>query len=360
MRRIVERGATDARLTLLFVLVLLTAAAGCSLGDDEDDAAGTTATATDATETTPLPPSRVDVRLTLVASSSAREVYDRLAPMFSHTPAGEGVLVEVTYGNALDITQYVGFGLAADVVAPVSAGDLPGLIESEQVPRGWDADEFGGMVANSVVVFVVRRGNPKGIRSWKDLTRDDVRIVLADPEFSGIARWAALAAFASELERGGTRAEARRFLRQVLANVTLQGKSGRDSLTAFTRGNADVLLTSESEAIAAQRKGSRVEYVVPDETMLIESPISVTVGAPPEAKAFVEFLRSEPAQKVFAEEGHRPVLESALAGSDFPNPKSLARLRDLGSPRDVYIGFFGSSAALVPTLLLELGTPREQ
>lgn len=347
---------------MLVVLVLLAAASGCSLGDDDEDAAGTTAATdtTDTTDTTSLPPSRVDVRLTLVASTSAREVYDRLAPMFSHTPEGEGVLVEATYGNALDITQYVGFGLAADVVAPVSAGDLPGLIESEQVPRRWDADEFGGMVANSVVVFVVRRGNPKGIRSWQDLTRDGVRILLADPEFSGIARWAALAAYASELERGGTRAEARRFLRQVLANVTLQGKSGRESLTAFTRGNADVLLTSESEAITAQRKGSGVEYVVPDETILIESPITVTVGAPREAKAFVEFLRSEQAQKVFAEEGYRPVLESAGAGSDFPNPKSLARLRDLGSARDVYIDFFGASAALVPTLLLELGTPREQ
>ncbi len=300
------------------------------------------------------------MRLTLVASSSAREVYERLTPMFSTTSEGEGVLVEGTYGNALEIAQYVGFGLAADVVAPVSAGDLPGLVESEQVPRRWNDDEFGGMVANSVVVFVVRRGNPKGIRSWEDLTRDGVRIVLADPEFSGIARWALLAAYTSELERGGTRAEARRFLRRVLANVTLQGKSGRESLTAFTRGSADVLLTAESEAITARRKGSRIEYVVPDETILIESPISITVGAPPEAKAFVDFVRSEPAQKVFAEEGYRPVLESARAGSEFPAPRSLARLSDLGSARDVYIEFFGSSAALVPTLFLELGTAREE
>ncbi|MDQ3993101.1 MAG: extracellular solute-binding protein [Actinomycetota bacterium] len=348
MARIRTRRRRGTATLLLLAALLLVAAAGCT-GDDDEDAAGTTA----ATDPTP-PPIDAEVRLTLVATSSPREPYERLAPMFSRTRQGAGVLVEGSYGNTLEQTQVVAFGLPADVFAPGSEADLLGPIESEVIPRDWNDDEFGGMVTNSVVVFVVRAGNPKGIRSWSDLIRPGIRIVMANPATSGVARWAAVAAYGAQLEQGRTPAQARQYLEQLLTKTSLEGASARESFTAFARGNADVLLTSEAEAITAQRKGSTLEHVVPDETILIESPISVTTNAPPEAQVFVDFLRSAPAQRVFAEEGHRPVLESARALANFPEPSGLFTIKELGSWRDVHVEFFATSG-VVSTILRELG-----
>src|SRR5918999_227089 len=352
MARIFERRGLRPG-ALLLVIVLLLLAAACS-GDDEEDGAGTTET----TDTTPVPPTNPDVRLTLIATSSPCEAYERLAAMFSQTPEGAGVLVEQTYGNTFEQTQQVAFGLPADVFAPGSEADLLGLIEAEQIPRDWADNEFGGMITNSVAAFVVRNDNPKGIRGWADLTKPGVRIVMADPNFSGVARWASLAAYGAQLELGRTPAQARRFLEQLFANVTIEGTSARESFNAFSRGNADVLLTSEAEALVAQKKGSALDLVVPDETILIESPISVTTSAPPEAKAFVDYLRTEGSQRIFGEEGHRPVLESARAAFDFAEPSRLFTIEDLGGWRNAYLDFFTSQGTVI-SILRNLGKLNE-
>jgi sulfate transport system substrate-binding protein len=351
MARIFDRRGLRTGALLLLALLLL--AAACS-GDDDDDAAGTTAS----NDTTPVPPRDPDVRLTLIATSSPREAYERLAAMFSQTPEGEGVLVEQTYGNSFEQTQQVAFGLPADVFAPGSEADLLGLIEAEQIPRDWADNPFGGMITNSVAAFVVRNHNPERIRGWSDLIRPGVRIVMADPSFSSVARWASLAAYGAQLERGRTPAQAQSFLEQLFANVTIEGNSARESFTAFSRGNADVLLTSEAEALVAQKKGSPLDLVVPDETILIESPISVTTSAPPEAKAFVDYLRTEGSQRIFGEEGHRPVLESALAAFDFAEPSTLFTIEDLGGWRDVYLDFFTPTGTVI-SILRNLGKLNE-
>src|SRR5688500_16318551 len=125
MARIFEtRGLRPGALLLVVVLLLL--AAACS--GDEEDGSGTT----ESTETTPVPPADPDVRLALLATSSPREAYERLAAMFSQTPEGRGVVVEQTYGNTFEQTQQVAFGLPADIFAPGSEADLLGLIEAEQ------------------------------------------------------------------------------------------------------------------------------------------------------------------------------------------------------------------------------------
>jgi sulfate/thiosulfate transport system substrate-binding protein len=348
MRRIFERRGLQAGALVLLAALLLLAAA-CS-GDDGEDGAGTTET----TDTTPVPPTNPDVRLTLIATTSPREAYERLASVFSQTPEGEGVLIEQSYGNSFEQTQQVAFGLPADVFAPGSEADLLGLVEAEQIPRNWADNQFGGMVTNSVVAFVVRNDNPKGISGWADLVRPGTRIVMADPNFSSVARWASLAAYGSQLEQGKTPAQARQYLERLFANVSIEGKSARESFTAFARGNADVLLTSEAEALVAQRKGSALDYVVPDETILIESPISVTTSAPPEAKAFVDFLYTEGSQRIFGEEGHRPVLESARAAFDFPDPPGLFTVEALGGWRNAHLEFF-TSGGTVMSILRNLG-----
>jgi ABC-type sulfate transport system substrate-binding protein len=348
MRRISARGLRA--LGLLLAAAVLVLAAACS-GDDEDsEGSGRT----DAADTTAVPPADPDVRLTLIATTSPQEPFERLAALFSQTPEGDGVLVEQSYGNAFQQTQQLGFGLPADLFAPGSEADLLGLVEAGQIRRDWDDDEFGGMITNSVVAFVVRSGNPKRIRGWADLARDGVRVVMGDPNFSSVARWASLAAYGAQLEQGRTPAQARRYLEQLFANVTVEGTSARETFTAFSRGSADVLLTSEAEALTAQKKGSALDHVVPDETILIESPIALTTSAQPEARAFLDYLRTEGSQRIFGEEGHRPVLESARAAFDFPDPPGLFTIERFGGWRNAHLDFF-TTFGTVMSILRNLG-----
>ena len=329
----------------------LALAAGCSGSDDEGSRA-TTGTTQQQGTTAPAP----QERLTLLAASSGREPYERLAQMFSATPEGAGVLIEQSYANSYDQARAVAYGLPADIVAPSVAADLLPMVEAELIPRRWNAGAERGMVTNSVVVLMVRRDNPHGIRGWQDLVRPRLRLLTADPSTSGVARWALLAAYGAQLERGRTPAQARQHLLELVRNLSFEGKSIRDALAGFAGGEGDVLITSEAEALAARRKGSPLEYVVPDETILIENPVSVTRSAPPSARAFVDFLRSEAAQRVFAEEGHRPVLESARAGFEFPTPSRLFTVEKLGGWNDAQLEFFDPTIGLIAQLQREAVT----
>ena len=164
------------------------------------------------------------------------------------------------------------------------------LVEAGIVAQDWNAGEHKGMVTDSVVVFIVREGNPKGIKTWDDLTKDGVEVVTPNPFTSGGARWNVMAGYGAQLEQGKTPEQAREYLRALFGNVVVQDKSARESLTTFAAGKGDVLLGYENEAIFAQRQGQPIEYVVPDETILIENPVAVTEDASEAAAGFVEFL----------------------------------------------------------------------
>ena len=134
------------------------------------------------------------------------------------------------------------------------------------------------------------RGTRRGSRRWDDLTKEGVEVVTPNPFTSGGARWNVMAGYGAQLEQGESPDEAREYLRTLFANVVVQDKSARESLTTFAAGKGDVLLAYENEAIFAQRQGQPFEYVVPDQTILIENPVAATKDASAAGKGFVEFL----------------------------------------------------------------------
>ncbi|MER3409326.1 MAG: sulfate ABC transporter substrate-binding protein [Thermoleophilia bacterium] len=275
-----------------------------------------------------------DVQLRLVAYSTPREAYAKLIPMFQRTPAGRGVTFTESYGASGEQTRAVIAGLPADIVALSLEPDIQELVKAGLVDPGWNRDRYRGMVTNSVVVFVVRDGNPKKIKTWNDLLRPGVQVVTPNPFTSGGARWNVMAAYGAWRKQGKTDREAQNNLLKLFRNVVAQDKSARDALNTFLSGRGDVLLTYENEALLARAKGLNVPFVIPRDTILIENPIAVLKTSPNKdtATAFVRFLRTPPAQRVFAEYGYRPVVKSVLEEfrAKFPERPGLFTIDQLG------------------------------
>jgi sulfate/thiosulfate transport system substrate-binding protein len=297
-----------------------------------------------------------DETLTLVAYSTPREVYEQLTKDFAATDAGAGVGFEESYASSGEQSRAVAAGLQADVVALSLEPDVTRLVDQGLVAQDWKDDEFGGMVTESVVVFAVRPGNPKGIRTWADLAKDGVEVITPNPFTSGGARWNVMAGYGAQLEQGRSEAEAIDFLRGLFGNVTVQDKSARESLQTFVGGKGDVLIAYENEAILAREKGEEIEYVVPDETILIENPIAVVGnGHEKRAQAFVDFVRGAEAQRAFGEAGYRPVRDEVLAELDYPTPPSLFTIADLGGWADVQSRFFDVESGIMAEIQRDLG-----
>ena len=141
--------------------------------------------------------------------------------------------------------------------------------------------------------------------------------------------------------------------------MAVQDKSARESLTTFASGKGDVLLGYENEAIFAQRQGQPLEYVVPDQTILIENPAAITEDANGAAKGFLDFLVTDEAQKVFGDEGYRPVVKSVLDTFDFPTPPGLFTIADVGGWDAVQKEFFDREDGFMADVQRELGQPTE-
>ena len=151
------------------------------------------------------------------------------------------------------------------------------------------------MVSDSVVVFAVRKGNPEGIRTWDDLTREGIEVITPNPFTSGGAQWNVMAAYGAQRALGKSERERVEYLRSLFRNVSVQDKSAREALQTFVGGKGDVLLAYENEAILAQSKGEELDYVVPDETILIENPIAVVgEGGHADAGAALRRVHAEP------------------------------------------------------------------
>ena len=206
---------------------------------------------------------------------------DAAQALFAETPAGANVSWETSYGASGDQSRAVAGGLHADYVHFSLEPDVTRLVDAGLVAPDWNAGPNHGIVTDSVVVLVVREGNPKGITGWADLARDDVSIVTPNPGSSGSARWNILAAYGSVIAAGGTEQEATDYLAKVIGNVDTFPGSGRDATTAFLGGVGDVLISYENEAILARQQGESFDYIVPDTTLLIENPGAVTIGRRP-------------------------------------------------------------------------------
>jgi sulfate/thiosulfate transport system substrate-binding protein len=284
-------------------------------------------------------------RLSLVAYSTPQVVYDEVIPQFTKTDAGRGVTFRESFGASGDQSRAVESGLAADVVTFSLEPDMTRLVKAGLVDETWAQNATKGLVSRSVVSFIVRKGNPKNIRTWDDLLKPGVKVLTPNPFTSGAAKWNLLAGYGAKSGGGENPDAGLAYLRDLITeHVAVQDKSGREALQNFASGTGDVLLSYENEAITAQRKGQKVDYVVPDQTILIENPIAVVKSSKnaAQAKAFVDYALSAPAQQRFAEWGYRPVDDAVLQrnASRFPTPKGLFTIRDLGGWSKVNDEFF--------------------
>jgi len=202
--------------------------------------------------------------LSLVAYTTPREAYAKRIPMFQTTPQGDGVNFKQSYGASGGQARAVKAGLRADIVALSLAPDVDTLVPDLVDPK-WKKQSYKGMVTNSVVVFVVRKGNPKGIKTWDDLVKPDVEVITPNPFTSGGARWNLMAAYGAQLELGKTEDQALDYLHQLLSNTPVQDKSAREALQTFVGGKGDVMIAYENGAITVQQKGEDVDYVIPDQ-----------------------------------------------------------------------------------------------
>jgi sulfate transport system substrate-binding protein len=323
------------RRALAAVLSLLAACAAASCGGAADGPAAAAGNVGDGR-----------LKLTLVAYSTPQVVYDEVLPRFAATPQGEGVGIAESFGASGDQSRAVADGLRADVVSFSLQPDMDRLVQKGLVARDWAATPSHGLVSESVVVLVVRRGNPARIRGWGDLLRPGVDVITPSTATSGSAKWNLLAAYGAASDAGRDPAAGRRYLAELLGrHVRVQPKSAREALLSFLAGTGDVLLSYENEAVTAQRKGEAVDYVVPDATILIENPIAVTRDSahPAQAGALVRYLLSRPAQERFAAWGYRPVDPAVAAASArrFPRPPRLFTVRDLGGWRTADPALFG-------------------
>jgi sulfate/thiosulfate-binding protein len=302
------------KLLLALVVVAAVAVAGCGGASDATGGSDTGAAANDGSGGT----------ISLVAYSTPQVVYDEIIPDFAATDAGKNVTIKTSFGASGEQSRAVEAGLAADVVTFSIEPDVTRLVKAGLVADDWNATPTKGLVTTSVVSFIVRESNPKNIKTWDDLLKPGVEVVTPNPFTSGAAKWNLLGAYA----HGGL-PYVEKLIRE---HVKVQPKSGREALQTFTGGKGDVLLSYEYEATTAQKKGEKVEYIIPDDTVKIDIDIAKTVSAPAVAQSFIDYVLSGPAQQRFADWGYRPVNEEVLAAnqSKFPTPAKLLTIDDLG------------------------------
>ena len=327
-------------LTVAAVLGLLAAALAATAG--ADSARGT------------------DTELNLVAYTTPREAYAKLIPMFQKTPQGADVDFKQSYGASGEQARAVRAGLNADIVALSLAPDVDSLVP-DLVDPTWKKQSFKGMVTNSVVVFVVRDGNPKKIKSWNDLLRSDVDVVTPNPFTSGGARWNIMAAYGAWRKAGKTDKQAQANLLKLFRNVVVQDASARASLNTFNSGKGDVLLAYENEAYFSRMQGLDLQFVIPKATILIENPIAVLKGSGAKEKAnqFLRFLRTPAAQQVFADYGYRPVVRKVEDRNrkKFPVRPGLFTIDQLGLGgwEKVQKRFFDPTNSIMARIQREIG-----
>ncbi len=306
-----------------------------------------------------------EVELSLVGFAVPKAANNAIQAKFAETPAGQGVTWVESYGASGDQSRAVAAGLEADYVHFSLEGDVTRLVEAGLVAEDWNAGPTGGIVSDSVVVFVVRPGNPKGIESWGDVVEPGVGIVTPNPGSSGSARWNILAGYGHVLANGGSEADADAFVTKLFENVVALPGSGRDATTAFLSGTGDVLLSYENEAILARQNGEDIDYIVPDTTLLIENPGAVLVDADPAAQDWLDFVLTPEAQAEFAKLGFRPVIDGVDVGTvegandpgdPFPTPTTLLTIAEqFGGWPEANAKYFDPETGLVTAIQTATG-----
>lgn len=255
----------------------------------------------------------------------AREFYkDYNAAFIAHykKTTGKDVKIDQSHAGSSAVARSVADGLDADVVTMNTTTDIEFLARSGVVAKDW-AKRFPNDASptTSTMVFLVRKGNPKGIKDWDDLVKPGVQVIVVNPKTGGNGRYVYLGAWGSVREKGGTDAQAAEFVGKFYKNVPVLGKGGRDATGIFLqRDIGDVLVTFESEVIPIEREfgAGKVTAVYPSVSVTAENPVAVverTVakkGTAVLAKAYLDYLYSEEGQEIAAKHALRPRSEAVL------------------------------------------------
>ena len=298
---------------------------------------------------------RVD--LTLVSYAVTKPAYREIIPQFVQEwkqKHNQTVRFYESYGASGAQTRAVVDGLDADVVELALALDMQRIEKAGLIQPGWENEApNNSMVTQSVAALVTREGNPKQIKTWEDLTKEDISIITANPKTSGVARWNFLALYGSQAETGKENT-ALDFTSKVYQNVPILPRDAREASDAFfNQGQGDVLINYENELILAGLKGKPSDYIVPETNILIENPVAVIDRNVEKhenreiAEAFVEYLFTPAAQREFAKIGFRPVNQVVKQefAEKYPPVKTLFTVKELGGWDKLQDKFFADGAA---------------
>ena len=300
-------------------------------------------------------------QLSIVGFSVLKTANEPVISAFQKTDAGKGVTFTTSYGASGDQSRAVAAGLHADEVHLSLTPDVQSLVDAGIVDKSWDQTPTHGILTDSVVVFLVRKGNPLGIKSWDDLVKPGVKVITPNPASSGSAKWNILAAWAHAADAaGGSDAKAKDFVTKLLHNTVAMPGSGSDALASFLAGNGDVLLAYENDSIEARAAGDDVDYIVPQDTLLIENPAAVTTDASSKAQDFLDFQQSKEGQTLYAKAGFRPVIpgvKTDVAGANdpsnpFPKVPHLYTIdQDFGGWDKANSEFFDDKSGIITKLI---------
>src|SRR5262249_46290958 len=254
-----------------------------------------------------------------VSYDVAREFYQDINAAFVpyyKKQTGKDVRIEQSHAGSSAQARAVADGLDADVVTMNTSTDIEFLADRGLVAKDWP-QRFPDNAAptTSTMLFLVRKGNPKGIKDWDDLIKPGVQVVVVNPKTGGNGRYAYLAAWGYVKKKGGTDAQAQEFLTKLYKNVPVLARGGRDATTAFLQRNTgDVLVTFESEVVSVNKEfgENKVDVVYPSISIVAENPVAVverTVAkkaTPDLAKAYLNFLYTDEAQEIAARHSIRP------------------------------------------------------
>ena len=300
-------------------------------------------------------------KINLVAYSTPETSYAKLIPAFNKTSEGKGVTFTQSYGASGDQSRAVAAGQPADVVHFALEPDIQRLVDAKLVSSNWNQNQYNGFVANTMVVFVVRKGNPKHITTWDDLVKPGVQVITPNPFTSGGARWNVMAAYGAQLKEGKTPAQAEAYLNELFHHVPVQDDKASAALQTFTGGKGDVLLAYEQDALLAQESGADIQIVYPPQTIQIQTPIATTTKASSAAKSFVKWMYTPQAQTILAQTGYRPVVSSVESAftKAFPSAQNPTQFTitdvDSGGWNDVMTKFFDPTNSVMQKIESSIG-----
>ncbi len=290
-------------------------------------------------------PAQADITLLNVSYDVSRELYKDVNPAFIakwQKAGGDKLSINQSHGGSSKQVQSVVAGLEADVVTMNQAPDIEALVKNGLVSPTWrKAFPHEAAPYTTTTIFLVRKGNPKGIKDWSDLTRAGLQVIVPNPKTSGNGRYTYLAAWGYALQKTGSEAGARDFVSKLFANVPVLDGGGRGATTTFTqRDIGDVLITFENEATLIDQEvgGDKFDVVYPSLSIEAAAPVAVVNkvvdkrGTRKAAEAYLNFLFAPEGQEIIARHHFRPRDPAVLKkyANRFPAVKTFTVEEKLG------------------------------